>query len=377
MTSTEISSTKNLSSVQDDVNRYDPAYRRWLRDAIRKVQADATRSSDTHLVSVPLPHAWGVDLYLKDESTHPTGSLKHRLARSLFLYSLCNGWIRPGRPIVEASSGSTAVSEAYFARLIGVPFVAVMARSTSAEKVKLIEFHGGSCIYVDNANEVYAAAADFAEQADGHYMDQFTYAERATDWRGNNNIAESIFNQMVNERFPEPTWIVATAGTGGTSATLARYLNYTGKLTGICVADPDHSAFFPAWRDGNPTLTTQLPSRIEGIGRQRVEPSFLASTIDRMMHVPDAAALAAMHWLKQVLGRETGASTGTGLWAALRIVSEMKAENRTGSVVSLICDSGARYQDKYYSQSWLAENAFELGEHSERLQEFLRTGALP
>ncbi len=55
---------------------------------------------------------FGIQLYLKDESTHPTGSLKHRLARSLFLYGLCNGWIKEGTPIIEASSGSTAISEA-------------------------------------------------------------------------------------------------------------------------------------------------------------------------------------------------------------------------------------------------------------------------
>ena len=67
-------------------------------------------------MKLPLPGP--VDLYLKDESTHPTGSLKHRLARSLFLYALCNGWIGPTTTVLEASSGSTAVSEAYFARLI-------------------------------------------------------------------------------------------------------------------------------------------------------------------------------------------------------------------------------------------------------------------
>ncbi len=118
-----------------DVDHSDAAYRAWLKEAVRKVQADANRSADTHLLRFPLPERWGIDLYLKDESTHPTGSLKHRLARSLFLYGLCNGWIRPGRPVIEASSGSTAVSEAYFAKLIGVPFIAVMPRTTSAEKM--------------------------------------------------------------------------------------------------------------------------------------------------------------------------------------------------------------------------------------------------
>lgn len=135
-----------------DVDRSDPDYRAWLKEAVRKVQADANRSADTHLLRFPLPEHWGIDLYLKDESTHPTGSLKHRLARSLFLYGLCNGWIRRGKPVIEASSGSTAVSEAYFAKLIGVPFVAVMPRTTSPEKCRLIEFHGGQCHFVDDSH---------------------------------------------------------------------------------------------------------------------------------------------------------------------------------------------------------------------------------
>src|SRR5690606_27121914 len=90
-----------LADVTLDVDRTDTAYRGWLKEAVRRVQADANRSADTHLLRFPLPEHWGIDLYLKDESTHPTGSLKHRLARSLFLYGLCNGWIRPGRPVIE------------------------------------------------------------------------------------------------------------------------------------------------------------------------------------------------------------------------------------------------------------------------------------
>ena len=79
--------------------------RSWVSSAIHIIEADFNRSSDTHLLRVPLPAAPGVALYLKDESTHPSGSLKHRLARSLFLYGLCNGWIGPNTTIVEASSG--------------------------------------------------------------------------------------------------------------------------------------------------------------------------------------------------------------------------------------------------------------------------------
>ncbi len=174
--------------------------RQWADDAVRLIEADARRSADTHLLRYPLPSAWcdGVDvaLYLKDESTHITGSLKHRLARSLFLYALCNGWIGENTTVIEASSGSTAVSEAYFAALLGLPFIAVMPSSTSASKIALIESQGGRCHFVAESSQVYAEAERLAEETGGHYLDQFTNAERATDWRGNNNIAESIYAQM-------------------------------------------------------------------------------------------------------------------------------------------------------------------------------------
>jgi cysteine synthase A len=76
--------------------------REWITEAINKITADYNRSADTHLIKLELPKLQGVDIYLKDESTHPTGSLKHRLARSLFLYALCNGKIHQGTSVIEA-----------------------------------------------------------------------------------------------------------------------------------------------------------------------------------------------------------------------------------------------------------------------------------
>ena len=118
-------------------------HRKWVASAIAKIQADYQRTADTHLIKLELPQLAGVDIYFKDECTHPTGSLKHRLARSLFLYALCNGKIQQQTTIIEASSGSTAISEAYFARLIGVKFIAVMAKSTSQQKIDQIKLYGG------------------------------------------------------------------------------------------------------------------------------------------------------------------------------------------------------------------------------------------
>ena len=345
----------------------DDSGRAWVHEAIRLVEADANRSADTHLHVFPLPEAWGVDLYLKDESVHPTGSLKHRLARSLFLYALCNGWIGPETTVVEASSGSTAVSEAYFARLIGVPFVAVMPAATSPSKISLIEFQGGRCHVVDDPMTVYAEAARLARECGGHYLDQFTYAERATDWRGNNNIAESIFEQMALERHPVPAWIVVGAGTGGTSATIGRYLRYRRYDTALCVVDVENSAFFPGWCDHDDSVTTGCGSRIEGIGRPRVEPSFLPGVVDRMLSVPDAASIAAARALEPVLGRRVGASTGTNLWGVLHLAAELHAAGEQGSIVSLLCDGGERYAHTYFDDDWLADQGIDLAPYADAI----------
>lgn len=149
--------------------------------------------------------------------------------------------------------------------------------------------------------------------------------------------------------------------------------DHTQRDTGICVADPDNSAFFPGWRDSDQTIVTQVGSRIEGIGRQRVEPSFVPESIDRMMRICDGAAIATIHFLTDLMGRRTGASTGTGVWAAFRLVSEMVAMDRRGSVVSLICDPGNRYLDKYYSDKWLADNGIDTDSYRRQLESFLDT----
>ena len=344
----------------------------WLSSAIARIEADFQRSADTHLIPLALPkfNASGIDFYLKDESTHPTGSLKHRLARSLFLYALCNGWIGEGSTIVEASSGSTAVSEAYFARLLGLPFIAVMTRGTSPEKVAQIEFHGGRCHWVDSAGQVYEEARTLALQTGGHYMDQFTYAERATDWRGNNNIAESMFTQMARERHPVPAWIVVGAGTGGTSATIGRYVRYQRHATQLCVADPAGSVFSAYHRTGDASLTA-VGSRIEGIGRPRVEPSFVRTLVDRMMEVPDFDSIAAMRTLSNLLGRKVGPSTGTNFVGMVTLACEMRAAGQQGAILSLLCDSGERYLPSYHNPAWVQDTMGDCVDAQRRMDALL------
>ncbi|EJL6953570.1 PLP-dependent cysteine synthase family protein [Vibrio cholerae] len=348
----------------------------WINSAIRKIEADYQRSADTHLIKLDLPCVSGVDIYLKDESTHPTGSLKHRLARSLFLYGLCNGWIGPETTIIESSSGSTAVSEAYFARLLGLPFIAVMPKCTARKKIEQIQFYGGKAHLVDRSDQIYAESHRLAKELKGHYMDQFTYAERATDWRGNSNIADSIFSQMQMEQHPVPSWIVMSPGTGGTSATIGRFIRYQQYNTKLCVVDPENSVFYDYYRTRNAELTRDCGSKIEGIGRPRVEPSFIPDVVDEMRAIPDAASVATIYWLEKILGRKAGASTGTNLYGALQLACEMKRRGEQGSIVTLLCDSGERYLDTYYNPEWVKNNIGDLNKYLHKLETFSATGCL-
>ncbi|MCD9031585.1 PLP-dependent cysteine synthase family protein [Luteimonas sp. Y-2-2-4F] len=360
-----------MSLVDDPSRLARTTQHAWTAAAIRRIEADFNRSADTHLIPLSLPGFPGIDVYFKDESSHPTGSLKHRLARSLFLYALANGWLHAGSTVVEASSGSTAVSEAYFARLLGLPFVAVMPASTSPEKIAAIEFHGGRCHLVRNACDIAAASAEVARECGGHFMDQFTYAERATDWRANNNIAESIFRQMEQEPHPVPAWLVCSAGTGGTSATIGRYARYRGLATCVLCADPEHSAFHGHYaalaRGEAPPAAAAPASRIEGIGRPTAEPSFVPACVDAMVKVPDALALAAMRYVNRRLGRRVGGSTGTNFVGVLHAAQAMRARGEAGSIVTILCDGGERYAHSYYNADWYAAQGIDIAQADARI----------
>ena len=351
--------------------------RMWVHDAVQALEADFHRSADTHMIRLDLEHSPDTPIYLKDESTHPSGSLKHRLGRSLFLYGLCNGWIKEGTPIIEASSGSTAVSEAYFARLLGLPFTAVVPNTTSKKKLSLIELYGGSWHLAEPNKDICDASQQLAEELGGHFMDQFTFAERATDWRGNNSIAESLFRQLQREPEPIPATIVVSAGTGGTSATIGRFTRYFRLPSKLVVVDPEHSVFFDYYNSRDDSITVNAFSRIEGIGRPYVEPSFLPDVVDDMFRIPDAASLAAMLFLQKKIGRSVGGSTGTNLIGALNVLHYARENDsifEPGPVVTLICDGGERYWDTYYQREWREAHGLFVDEIVERIERFFERG---
>ena len=166
-----------------------------------------------------------------------------------------------------------------------------------------------------------------------------------------------------------------SAGTGGTSATLGRYMRYCSHATELVVVDPENSVFYDSYQSGDRTLTRDCSSLIEGIGRPRVEPSFLPSVVDRMISVPDGGSVAAARHVSAVLGRRVGPSTGTNIWGACALLSEMVASGERGSVVTLLADSGDRYADTYYCDEWLASAGIDPSDSAGLLAAFEASGA--
>jgi cysteine synthase A len=351
------------------IDAADSAGRDWVARAVTIIDADRLREVDTPMFELHVPEIPGCRIHIKDETAHPSGSLKHRLARSLFLHAICNGDIRENTTVVEASSGSTAISEAYFANLLGLEFIAVVPQSTAPAKREAIERAGAHIHLVDARGNVSEVAARLAREADGHFMDQFTNAERATDWRGNNNIAESLFAQIASRNAGPLHWVVVGAGTGGTSATIGRYVRYRPELraTRLMVVDPEQSAFFEYFRGGDRTVSGGCGGIIEGIGRPRVEASFMPRVVDEMLAVPDAASIAAARWLEHRVGRRFGPSTGTNIIGTLARAALMHASREPARIATLACDSGDRYAGTIYDDAWLVSRGIDISLWQKRL----------
>lgn len=345
----------------------------WTRECIRLMWSERRRSGVTPLLHLKPPFGKDLHLYLKNEAKSPTGSLKHRVAWGLIMSALVNGAIGPETHLYEATSGNTAIGEAYFASMLGLPFTAVMRQGISDLKIQAIRQYGGK---VAMAPPGVGSAAHLeqllSENPKGYNLNQFANTEKVLDFFDADpdrsmNLAAEVFRQLDMETAPCPEWFVAGAGSGGTATSIARYLRKWADFNGrncparLAVVDPEDSVLFDWYLTGNETLSLPSGSRIEGIGTSGPVVfgktfSLLRQGVSHMFKVPDSASLAAMQIVSQLVGFEVGPSTGTNFYGALCLLARMHKEGRSGSIVSIICDEGSRYRDKYYNMTWIKES---------------------
>lgn len=359
----------------------------WTRESIRLMWSERRRSGVTPLLHLKSPFNRNIHFYLKNETKSPTGSLKHRVAWGLVMGALVNGSIGPHTRLYEATSGNTAIGEAYFASMLNLPFTAVMRPGISELKIRAIRQYGGKVAIAPAGMPpgVYLEQLLLAD-TQGYNLNQFANTEKVLDFFDskpdrNMNMAAEVFRQM--ETCPE--WFVAGAGSGGTATSIARYLRKWADFNGrncpakLAVVDPEDSVLFDWYMTGDETLRIATGSRIEGIGSSGPVVfgktfSLLRQGVSQMFKVPDNASLAAMQLASELVGFEVGPSTGTNFYGALRLMEKMHREGRGGDIVSIICDEGSRYKDKYYNPSWIRESGLNPEPWKISLAQFWKTG---
>ncbi len=366
----------------------DPA---WSRDAIKLMWSERKRSGITPLLHLKAPFRKDLHIYLKNEAKSPTGSLKHRVAWGLIMAALVNGTIGPKSNLYETTSGNTAIGEAYFAGLLGLSFTAVMRPGISELKISAIKQYGGKVAIAPPGQSPGAYLVEILKSdPQGYNLNQFANTEKVLDYFDADadrsmNIAAEVYRQMEMESFHCPDWFVAGAGSGGTATSIARYLRKWADFNGrncpsrLAVVDPEDSVLYDWYQSGDEKLSITTSSRIEGIGSGGPVVfgqtfSLLREGVSQMIKVPDSASVAAMQFVSDLVGFEVGPSTGTNFYGVLRQMDKMNSEGRGGSVVSIICDEGARYRDKYYRPAWLAEAGLNPEPWRAALKRFWETG---
>ncbi len=358
--------------------------RRWIQEAIKTMWKDREQAGITPLIKLDCPFDKNISIYLKDESKSRTESLKHRVAWALIMHALIEGKIGPKTHLYEASSGNTAIGEAYFAKLLNLPFTAVMRPGVSEGKLRAIRGYGGHTeILTQNITPTEFIRRAIDEQPLAYNIDQFANAEKALDYYKGNpastmNMANEIYLQLKNSDHKCPQWFVAGAGSGGTATSIARYVRKWADYEASCpaniaVVDPEDSVLMDWFKTGDGNLSVSKGSRIEGIGSRG--PIIMGSTfsllregIDKMIKVPDADSIVAMQLVSKLVGFDVGPSTGTNFCGAVSIAREMHQSSQSGAIVTIICDGGLRYTDNYYNTSWLAQSGLNSDESHKRIE---------
>jgi len=290
-------------------------------------------------------------LFVKLESANPGGSIKDRIARSMIEAAEADGSLKPGGTLVEATAGNTGLGLAQVGVLKGYRILLVVPDKMSREKIQHLRAMG-----VD----VRITRSDVGKGHPEYYQDM---AERLAA-----DIPGAIFiNQFANPANPkahETTTgpeilgqmegdldaVVVGVGSGGTLTGLGRFFARASPKTKMVLADPEGSILAPLVNTGE--MIEPGSWVVEGIGEDFVPSNCDLSLVSAAYTIPDQESIAAARELLAKAGVLGGSSSGTLLAGALRYCREQTEPKR---VVTLVCDTGAKYLSKVYNDSWLAE----------------------
>ena len=307
------------------------------------------------------------ELYVKLENLNPGQSIKDRIAVEMVAAAERSGALKPGGTIVEATAGNTGIALALIAALKGYRLVVVMPDKMSEEKVSHLRAMGA---------EVRMTRSDVAKGHPDYYQD---VAERLSKELPNSiyvNQFANPANPLAHERTTGPEiWeqmggridaFVAGVGSGGTVSGVGRFLKSKDPKVQIILADPAGSILAPLVNEGRSVEPGSW--LVEGIGEDFVPSILDLSLVSKAYTVTDAEAFETVRQLLVKEGVLAGSSVGVLLHAALRYCREQKEPKR---VVTLICDSGAKYLSKMYNDFWMVDQGMLQRERTGDLRDLI------
>ena len=293
-------------------------------------------------------------LFLKLESANPSGSLKDRPARTMIEAAEADGKLRAGGTIVEATAGNTGLGLALVGARKGYRTLLVVPDKMAREKVLHAKAMGAEVIttrsdVVKGHPDYYQdlAAAIAARTPGAFFINQF--ANPANPLAHETTTGPEILHQMEGS----VDAVVVGVGSGGTLTGIGRFMRSSSPATQMILADPAGSVLAPLVETG--TMSEAGSWAVEGIGEDFVPPNADLALVRRAYAIPDAESFAMARELLLREGVLAGSSSGTLLAAALRYCRSQTAPRR---VVSLVCDSGAKYLSKVFNPAFLAQEGW-------------------
>ncbi|MEL6289804.1 MAG: cysteine synthase A [Pseudomonadota bacterium] len=299
--------------------------------------------------------ATGCEILGKAEFMNPGASVKDRAALFIIRAAERSGALKPGGTIVEGTAGNTGIGLTVIGRALGYRTVIVMPETQSEEKKDALRMLGAELVLVPakpykNPNN-YVRYSERLAKAIGET------AEGGAVWA---NQFDNTANRAAHiETTAEEIWaqtdgkvdgFVSAVGSGGTLAGVSMGLKPKRDDIQIALADPDGSAIYAHYTFGE--LKSEGSSITEGIGQGRITANLDGAIVDRAYRIPDAEALEVVYELIEHEGICLGGSAGVNIAGAIRLAHDLGPGK---TIVTMLCDHGARYQSKIFNPTFLRE----------------------
>ena len=298
----------------------------------------------------------GCKIYGKAEFLNPGQSVKDRAALYIIKDAEKRKLIQKGGMIVEGTAGNTGIGLSLVGNALGYKTTIVIPDTQSQEKKDAIIFSGAKLIqvpavpYKDPKNYI-KYSGDLAESLKKELKNGAYWANQFDNIANRQAHIETTGPEIWTQTNGAIDGFICAIGTGGTLSGVGAYLKSKNKDIAIGLADPMGANMYSYFKTGE--LKSEGNSITEGIGQGRITENIKDMSLDIPFRVDDTEALNILYNLIEEEGLFLGLSSGINIAGAKKLA---KSLGRGKTIVTILCDSANRYQNKMFNASFLEEN---------------------